>query len=336
MSLTVRARVAASLVAAPVTLLLAVAASSPATAAIGEGEPVVQSELAFTGTSTFVYGEEWVLTLSGAYAFSHAYKPNAITPTISGAPSGYKVNAYGYGDYAKGTMTGQVAGEWDQDFLPAGTYPVKVTGSALVFSGTEVLEYRGADETTLTIEKIPLSVETRVLQNPESPTSAVIGTRLAGTFVDNYFYYPYYEGRYVHSPGGTWTITVKDSEGATVFEEVTERTDGDHTLGASAIWNDAEAGEQYVASAVFSPNAGSAKNFAVEPSNGFEFTGADSARTVAASDAGDPTASEPPVEPDFSVPVWWVILIGLALLALIGCAVVFAVRLGGMVRDAKD
>ncbi len=114
-----------------------------------------------------------------------------------------------------------------------------------------------------------------------------------------------------------------------------ERAAGDSVFATSYYWSDAEPGESYTATAEFTPTDAGSGHFALSPATPFNYTAPDG-RDVAIP-AGEAEAPvELPASSDFSVPVWWAVLIGLALAALTAFVVVFAIRLGSTSTPSKE
>lgn len=311
--------------------MLVVFPSALSASAASTEDPPVVVPTTFSEPEPFIYGQGWGLSFQGAYAFTA--DPLALSIELNGFPKGYFAYQRSQGNHWEGTMTGFIYPEYDQAPLDAGTYTVKLSGKTSAWDGSKVSNFVTNATSTFTIAKVQLGTETRALPDPSNPLVSIISSRLTGDFVESY--YPSTEKSAPGSPAGTWTFTVKDLEGAEVYTTTVDRTRGDHTLGASIVWDGAEPGKEYIAVAAFVPSSGSEKNFTVSNADDFEFTASDDGRVIAASDAGETVASEVPPEPDFSVPLWWVILIALALVALIACAVVFAIRLGARTANAQ-
>lgn len=312
-----------------VAAALILSAPLSASASPAEEGPVEETWLDFEPTTVVaVYGDGWSLPFTGKSFFAANWNAAALTHEFVGGPSGYTPLRYSYTSSFSNDvgMTGFLYPDYAQKPLDAGTYTAKLDASAVYWYGSGSTHYHGDAEATLTVSKAKLTTDARVQPDPSNPSISLISAWLGGTFVENY--YPSADAGAAPSPSGVWTFTVTDSTGDVAFETSVARELGDHAFGASTIWAGAKPGEQYIATAEFAPNGGSEKNFSVEPAPDFDFTGAALSRTVPASTAGDPTASEPPGAPDFSVPVWWIVLMGIVLAALIACAVWFAVRLG--------
>lgn len=319
----------ASAVLASVSLI--VLPSTSAFASTTEDPPVVVPTV-FAEQQQFLYGQGWSLAFDGGYVFASSVDPAALTVELEGFPKGYIAHQYSQGQFG-GTMSGFVYPDYEQPPLDAGSYTVKLSGKATAWDGTKYSNFVTNAQSTLTIGKIALGAESRVLPDPSNPTVSIISATLTGEFVDQY--YPSSEKSVAGSPAGTWTFTVLDSAGSEVYTTTVDRSEGDHVLGASVVWDGAEPGEEYVAVVTFAPGGGSEKNFTVSAPKDFEFTASTSSRVIAASEAGESVRTQAPPEPDFSVPLWWVILIAMALVALIACAVVFSIRLGARTTNAQ-
>lgn len=282
------------------------------------------AEIVFTDptSASIEYGQSWSFPLRGDYMTQWFLSnpenhPGALE--ISGAPVGYKPGVFIQGS---GAATGALYSNYDTRPLNAGTYSFTITVDAMYFDA----HYLGATPTpaVLTITPAKLGTEVRVVPDPSNPANAIISARLTGRFVEEHSSSEF-EGSPL-SPAGSWSITLTDSTGAKALERTVDRVAGDDTLATSIYWDEAEPGEQYTASATFTPSATPA-NFEVTPAIDFDYTAADTLREIAESDAAEQSAADLPPEPDFSVPLWWVILIGVAISTLIAFAIVFATRL---------
>jgi hypothetical protein len=117
---------------------------------------------------------------------------------------------------------------------------------------------------------------------------------------------------------------VADSRGEVALERNLERDAGDDVLAASFYWPDAKPGEEYTATAEFTPTGASADRFAIARSSTVTYTVGESARPGPA--ATNTSIAEPPAvlaDPSaFSLPLWALIL---AVAAIIGLGVLVAV-----------
>jgi len=240
--------------------------------------------------------------------------PLPFTPVLS-----FIGSDVGFGDY------------YDYPPLAAGVYTFKVTGYQP--TGTDAYVASTPVPATLTVTKALLGIELRVLADESNGDNAIVSARFTGRFVDEYAssFYP----QTATSPAGSWTISIVDAEGTVVEERVIDRTAGDDVLATSFYWDGAEPGEQYTATASFVPSGTSGANFTVSAANSFNYTAPDAQRAVPTSAATEKPAVGLPPEPDFSVPLWWVILAGIVIAALIAFAIVFAIRLGRLPAKAR-
>ena len=279
-------------------------------------------------TKTVEYGQVWDFAFIGddIVAFEYDLDKHPGNEAIfqvktTGTPSGYAPAAYAY--VAGGGTTGSVFHDYGTPLLGVGSYTFSVAVDGIGFGNT----YKGEtpQPASLTITPAALGTEVRVVPDEADPRNAIVTARFTGRFVDEY-QSSYFPGAAI-SPAGQWSITVVDAAGDVAVERSVDREAGDDTLATSFYWSGAKPGEQYTATATFTPSGTSGANFAATPAAAFEFTADESQRVVAASDAIEKPAADLPPEPDLSVPLWLVLLIGLASAALITVAVIFGVRL---------
>lgn len=298
---------------------------SPAAAARAADEP---AEISFTTTSaTIEYGQYWSFPLECDFTFwitvyqAGGEAPGNTAITSSSVPSGYEPSLALNSPYVG--YPGYLSAPYDVAPLGAGTYTFSVGGTGT--DGTNTFTGETPTPATLTVEKAKLGIELRVLADPANPAAAIVTARFTGRFVDEY-QSSFFPGS-AKSPAGTWNITITDKDGAVATERSVERAAGDDVLATSFYWADADAGEQYFASATFTPEGVSAANFAVTQATDFPYTAAEANRPVPSSTAtGTPDASLPEAT-GFGLPLWLLIVGGVLALGLAALVTVFSVRM---------
>lgn len=263
------------------------------------------------------YGQYWQLVLRGK-DFGMLHKDiEASIPTL---PS-YPLTLNPHRDSFPNNPVYAVTVLGDQRPLGAGTYSV-------------VAGYVDADNVAKTttlpagvvIKPAALVSELRVVADKNNPINAVVTVRFTGRFIDEF-----YSSTYIGSPlmpSGEWSVDIADASGETVKSFTVTRNADDDVVATTFYWDGAKSGETYTASAAFAPTGDAVKNFTIATPGSFEYTAATATRPVPQSTASAAPADSVAAEPDFGVPLWWVILIGVALAALIVFAVVFAIKLG--------
>ena len=305
--------------AAALALIAGLALSQAAAgSAAAEDQPV---SLAFTTTSATVeYGQYWSFPLTSDYACLAAlYEPGLLSVTTTGAGS-YEPAFTMYGVGSGGG--GYVQARYDAAPLSAGAYSFTVSGET---GG----DYNTTAETptpaSLTIEKAKLGVELRVLADPSNGDAAIVTAKFTGRFVDEYSS-SFFPGS-AQSPAGTWNITLKGADGEVATERSVERAAGDDVLATSFYWADAEPGEQYTASASFTPSGASANNFTIGAAQNFAYTAPESARPVPTSSATAKPDASLPEATGFGLPLWALILVIVLIVALGALVTILSIRL---------
>lgn len=295
-------------------------ASLPAGAASAADTPLA---VAFTTPSqTLEYGQHWSFQLTADSIFNWVYQTDGSTITSTGTPSGFApvLAVYLTGS---GNAEGYLQAPYEKPPLGAGTYTFTVKGA--YDDGSTNYTWQTTPSASLTIEKAKLGIELRVLADPSNSDNAIVSARFTGRFVDEYSS-SFYLGAAI-SPAGSWRITIKDSEGATALEKTIDRTAGDDVLATTFYWTDAEPGEQYTATAEFTPTGDSASNFAVTPASTFKYTASSSVRPLPASTAPATPGEDLPEPAGFGLPLWLLIVVIVLILGLGALVTVLGIRL---------
>jgi len=120
-------------------------------------------------------------------------------------------------------------------------------------------------------------------------------------------------------PNGSWTILVRDGDNKTVHEE-TISTKGKASRYVSYYLHDVTPATDYTVDASFTPASDAKANFDLKPAAGVSFTSPDAPKS------GDPDAAPTPdieVETTASPTLpFWLVVLGIALVVLLGAAVI--------------
>lgn len=275
--------------------------------------------LEFTTTSaTIEYGQYWSFPLASDYdCMAVLYEPGYLAVTTTGAGS-YAPQLSMY--YSGSGSAGYVQAAYEQAPLGAGTYTFSVSGVSPDSQGCQT-----PTPATLKIEKAKLGVELRVLADPSNGDAAIVTAKFTGRFVDEYSS-SFFPGS-AQSPAGTWNITLKGADGEVATERSVERAAGDDVLATSFYWADAEPGEQYTASASFTPSGASANNFTIGAAQNFAYTAPESARPVPTSSATAKPDASLPEATGFGLPLWALILVIVLIVALGALVTILSIRL---------
>ena len=275
-----------------------------------------------TTSSTIEYGQYWSfgVVCDWTYFITVHEAGNSVVASTS-TPSGYTPSLALYSPYTG--FTGSITAPYDVAPLGAGTYTFSISGSGT--DGTNTYTGMTPTPATLTVEKAKLGMEVRVLADPNNSTGAIVTAKFTGRFAEEY-QSSFFPGAAV-SPAGTWAITIKDAAGETAIQQSIERAAGDDVLATSFYWPDAEPGEQYTATAEFTPTGTSAANFTVTAAQPFSYTAPAELRPTPTSTAtARPDASLP--EPTgFGIPLWALITLIALILGLGALVTILSVRL---------
>jgi len=295
----------------------------PALPASAEAPVDVPITVSITGQNTEVeYGQYWDVSYT-AEGWPNWYGDMVIQGT--GTPSGWWPGYYRYanGYYGHSGVFGSFLGvAW----LAPGEYTFVVKQDAAPFGP----RHKGESQpVTLTISPAALEAQVRAVADPASEGNVIVSASLAGRFAEEYQYnYTYSDGSGAPSPAGTWAFEIVDSSDTVVEERTVERPAAGDVFSESFYWTEGVPGEEYRLTSTFTAAPESSANFAVTQAPTATFTIPDEARTVPVAVGEKPTPIDPGEVAGFSVPLWWILLIGLALVALIALTVILAVQLG--------
>jgi len=267
------------------------------------------------------YGTDWYLQVTSNNPGHFAPSWETGTMNITGFPTGYEPQRYFGGN--TGTLTPAAT----SPHLPPGTYTISAKGSYVQGEPPFGSTLTGSSATPAVIRIAPAALKTTVKVVPDSsdPTASIITLVFTGDFVDSYR--PIAHGG-AGGPEGSWKVTISDKDDAVVDTITVDTEPATPSLGHSIFWAKGSPGASYTATAQFTPTGSSTTNFAIGGASSFPFT-VEKSNDASKPDVDvDTPALEEPDVAGFSVPLWWVILIAVALAALVALAVVFAVRLG--------
>ena len=304
--------------AALVALVLLQLGTSPAVAA---DEPVV-IEFSEPTSLTLEYGQYWSFPLTADNDFVwELYAPQHYEINSTGVRSGYAPTLNIFNQ--TGANNGILLAPYDVAPLIAGNYSFTINGT--FDDGANTWHGETPIPAGLTVTPAQLGLELRVITDPNNVAAAVISTKFTGRFVDEFA--PSNTPGAALSPAGSWKVILKDSEGTTALEHTIDRAAGDDTLATSFYWAGAKPGTVYTATATFTPSGTSAANFQVAPATAFSYTAGDASRPVPTSTATVIPVDTLPDAAPLSLPLWLVILLGIATAGLIALVVVLALKI---------
>ena len=305
----------------PVAILMTLAlAIVPASSATADGT------LTFTGTSA-EYGTEWTLTAADPNA-PYSYNGYQSNVVMRGAPDGYQASGYmSNTQYNKPGATAVIYPDYGRRPLAPGRYEIDFgAASVMGFYGT-------ATPISLVISPAKLDIVTRALADTTDPTSAVVSLTFTGDFVDAFTTTT--EPQSPLTPGGSWVVTITDEAGESTEHTIDRDAESD-VLAASFLWSDSKPGEEYTISTRFVKKGATAEYFDIASESSFSYTAPVADREYKTSPASAPAALVPQEQALFSVPIWWAILAGIILIALLTFTIVFSVRLARSSRPTKE
>jgi len=180
---------------------------------------------------------------------------------------------------------------------------------------------------TLTVEPAVLDVDLRIVPDENHPTGAIVIAQLSGAFVERIHAVDCSRCPDVGTlPTGVWDVAIRDSAGDEVFRQSVTTTTATTTTteNVSMYWNDVPAGEDFTASAEFTPTS-QIENFAITAERDIPYT---SSEAPAAGESSIPNALPATVqEPDGPTLPLWGILTAITLFLLLGVAAALLVRI---------
>lgn len=296
---------------------LGVVSQLSTTAAVAE-EPVVT--LSEPTSISIEYGQYWSFNARAAGAYTSL--GSTAKAEMQGAPGSFVPEVVVYDSYNEpNTMLVSVSSPYGSAPLSPGSYKINIR----VYNDPSTEGSAIATPAALTIAPAKLGMEMRVLADQANSGGAIVTAKFTGRFVDEY-QSSFFPGA-AASPAGTWTITIKDSAGEVAVQQDIDRTAGDDVLATSFYWPDAEPGEQYTASAAFTPSGASATNFTIGAAQNFSYTAPESVRPTPTSSATAKPDASLPEATGFGLPLWALILAIVLVLGLGALVTILSVRL---------
>lgn len=307
-------------ISAPLALTIAgTVVLAPATAAQAD-DGVITFDPPASGT--FTYGALWYLPFTTDYRFASGQPVSGEMAGPFDGPIG-DVQLYAYYDTARGNLIAP----FDQPPTPAGSYQVYLTLRTDYF-GNPLVATPSAPA-SLTIEPAPISIEHKVVVDPNNPVNAIVTASMTGAYID----YTVWSVTALpeeltpsvpRTPGGTWTLRITNGD------EVALERQFDQPAGTSPnlsfYWTDVPLNAQLSSTVTFAPTGSSVGNFDVTQSPSFAFTSAPEGRPVPVADPSGTDQDDIVPEEGTSFPLGAVILAGVIGLALVAAIVVLVVR----------
>ena len=191
---------------------------------------------------------------------------------------------------------------------------------------------------TLTVEPAVLDVDLRIVPDENHPSGAIVIAQLSGAFVERIHAVDCTSCPDVGTlPTGVWDVAIRDSAGDEVFRQSVTTTTATTTTteNVSMYWNDVPAGEEFTASAEFTPTS-QIENFAITAERDIPFTAPEA---PAAGESTIPNALPATVqEPDGpTLPLWGILAtIALFLLLVVTAALIVRVIARSYSRSTDD
>jgi hypothetical protein len=298
-----RARLIGMAALALPALLLAPATSASA----AEGEVTVVINPA---TQTVEYGQYWEVTATVALPECFDCDSQSFDMIVESPDNGQLIDTK--------VFDGDVfISSFDMSLLlPPDTYEVRgrMTDDSYTNSSSSTM---GA----IVVQPAALAVEATVIPDEHQSEGAIVSAQLTGAFVDAVDECFGSTECHIPLPSGTWTLSVKDSEG-TVIREEEIATKGAASRYASFYLHGIAPSTSYTVDASFAPTSSQADFYTVSAASGVAFESGE------APAAGDPDApAVPTVEVEVAtgptLPLWLVILGGVIVGGLAVAAGVF-------------
>jgi hypothetical protein len=308
-------RSAAQAAAAAVLALLATGGGATAAQAAVADDPGTTWD---TASVTTEYGEYWALSATSPNA-GFLFGPWKVTGSLSGAPSGYAVNAFGY-ETLPGVYSSILQPASDGRPLPAGTY----TGTITLTESDGTGPAYPSPPATLTVAPAALTVALAVTADPSNPSNAIVSAALTGAFRDNFYTTTFAEGPL--TPAGAWRIEVTGEDGEVVHELDATRADTDDIMAVSTYWSDVAPGA-YSVRATFTSSGASAQNFAITQAQAVTYTAAPAPGATSTATPAPPAPPPAADESGLTLPGWIPLVAGVLSAGLLALLIVQIVRL---------
>jgi len=191
---------------------------------------------------------------------------------------------------------------------------------------------------TLTVEPAALDVDLRIVPDKNHPTGAIVIAQLSGAFVERIHAVDCSGCPDVGSlPTGTWDVAIRDSAGNEVFRESVTTTTANvtSTENVSLYWQDVPTGEEFTASAEFTPSS-QIDNFAITAERDIPYSSpeAPAAGELTIPDALPATVQQPNGP---TLPLWGILVaIVVFVLLVVAAALIVRVIARSYSRPADD
>jgi len=189
----------------------------------------------------------------------------------------------------------------------------------------------------LTVTPAALDVDLRIIADENHPSGAIIIAQLSGAFVER-----------IHAvdcsgcanvgelPTGTWDVAIRDSAGDEVYRQSVTTTTATTTTSenVSMYWNDVPAGEDFTATAEFTPTS-QVENFAITAERDIPYTAPETPAVGVTLPDALPATVQQPSGP--TLPLWGVLAAILLVVLLVVAAVVLVRAIArSYSRDPND
>lgn len=299
-----------------VVLIVAIASFTGGGLVIAEGAVAEATNIAFTtGSQAVRYGESWGAPISLTDLPCNACPGAALQYSYTGTAKGTgTIPFYQSAPYTGSAQLGDYLLDQGKP-LPPGTYRFTL---AFVYGAT----VQGSNSFQLTVAPAPIGTDLRVIPDPGNRDNAVVTVMLTGDYIEAMGG----DGGGPPLPAGEWHIVIQDERGKTAFhDDVAQPKEGPPYL--SAYWSGVGSGP-YAATTSFEFDAASAAFFSVTAAKGTPFVPLAAPTSSASSQPAGSTAAPPAA----SVPLWTLLVAGLAVLGLLLSALLTARRQRGMTR----
>lgn len=202
--------------------------------------------------------------------------------------------------------------------LPAGTH---LLDAALTLPDGAVV--RTTEPLEIEVDPNRLEVAVSVAEDAGDRSGAVISAQLGGDYLQ--YVNPYHVAVPLRTPAGTWSVSVVDASGETVFEQQRTVAAGG-PIATSWYWQGVPVASEVTASASFELAGEAAGNVTVEQPASATFTASEAEAAPVVEITPTPVA-EPTVGDSVAVPTGIVAIAGLVAALLLVVAIVLAVRL---------
>ena len=271
-------------------------------------------------TQTVTYGDYWTFTVATS-------GPSAIVPPnspvdVTGATSPYHPSVQFFYDSTDGDDRAYLSPPMDRQPLEVGHYAFKVNSTA--DSGGDHYIFSTATAAQLTINKAPLGIDLRVVNDPNSTGNAIVSLSFTGSYIDN-LYPANGDPSAPLVPSGIWALTVTGPDGAIAIQRNIQQAAG-FASSTSFYWPNVPAGKSFKAKATFTADASIAGNFTISPSSEVDYTSTPAATPTPVPTELSTSAHSNPNQSGFALPLWLVIVLAVVILGLAVTVTILAVK----------